>query len=162
MCPQPYLQHRLGSTIGISPSEMHDIFPHHLAIDSEMRIIQVGENLASLIGSSKDLMGTPVQNMFNIVSPRCDWDLNTISKLDKYKFELKLKDPIFSTKKTTLSLKGGVIVSIQLDGKQTVLFLLSLNLGDYADLRAGGFTLTDISRYTLQKELLSQSKLYYA
>lgn len=150
--------------IGISPLHLHKVYPYHIAIDEGMKITQLGAQLRDLFLSNKDLTGTPIQSLFDITSPKCEWNLDSIIKHEKTsKFVLQLKNPMFYCKKPVVSLKGGVIVSTKvIDYKQTatILFLLSLNFTDYSDMRAGGFApATDVTRYAFQEELFLLSKL---
>lgn len=145
--------------IGLSAAQLHKVYPYHIAIDDNLRVCQLGEKLAKLVRPSIKLNGVPIQSLFEITSPICQWDLNELEELETCTFELQLKNNSMFDCKTALSLKGGIVVAPQADGKRTVLFLLSLNFSDYADLQQGGFDLTDISRYTFQEELFTLSKL---
>lgn len=119
-----------------------------------MKFIQIGERLSKLIGTTQDLKDSYIQSMFDIVSPICRWD--QIETFDTCTFELQLKSKLMlSCRSVSLSLKGGIIVASteQVDGKHTVLFLLSLNFSDFAAMQQVGFDMSDISRYTFQEEL---------
>ena len=149
---------KCDENIGISPSHLHKIYPYHLAIDSNMKFIQIGERLSKLIGSTQDLEGVQIRNLFDIVSPICQWNVDEIETLDTCTFELQLKrNLMLNCRSVSLSLKGGIIVSSseQFDGKHTVLFLLSLNFSDFAAMQQVGFDMSDISRYTFQDELFT-------
>ena len=147
------------NAIGISPSHLHKVYPYHLAINNDLQFIQIGESLSKLIGTTQDLEGVQIRNLFDITSPICQWDIDEIESLDSCTFEIQLKSNFMLNRNSaTISLKGGVIVSTQSNGKRTALFLLSPSFNDSADLIHDGYNPSETNNYTCQEELFTLRK----
>lgn len=169
-----------GTTnVGLSPEHLLKAYPFHIGIDKDFKIFQLGSRIMSLFANQMNhiskstnvtsdqcyLIGKPITDFFNIISPyKCKWDWKSINMAKDTTFELELKQDCLSLISTTkrkisrLAVHGGILIcDPKIDktvDKFYALFLLHLKVKSLSDLSDNGFSLNDLSRYALQRELL--------
>ena len=164
---------------GLNPSQLHDVFPHHVVIGSDLRIKQVGQGLLSILypqspstlendnNSANSWIGANAEDFFSISMPtKCDWNWEHIKQYERTVFEVELINTNLLRRNglRRLPLKGGIVVnSTPSDGSEnsTATFLFSLSFTELNQLRDCGYSASDVSRFTFQRDVFLISKSHY-
>ena len=165
------------NSFGLSPSQLHEVFPHHVVIGPDLRIKQVGQGARSILKnfshlennhSSTSLIGEKAEDVFSISVPdKCKWNWDDIMLHERAVFEVELVNTslLRCNGLKRLPLKGGVVVTTTHSDSSnssmmeyTATFLFSLSFTELDQLRDCGFSASDVSRYTFQGDVFAISK----
>ncbi|CAJ1956415.1 unnamed protein product [Cylindrotheca closterium] len=155
---------------GLSMDTMQEVFPFHVIVDKEFRIVQVGEKLPVLLKAtnSHDLVGVHIKDVLKITRPvlGTSWNWMSLNKLSDQNFFLApaIEDSIAVTGVAThiaadgqqrFGMGGGVIKFkasiVNLDGDM-VMFTLSPEARNVEDLNNMGLTLSDLPLHSCQRD----------
>lgn len=166
------------TTFGLHPLQLHDVFPHHIVIGSDMRVKQVGQGLISILypqspssldNNKSSLIGSKLADVFSISAPaKCEWSWQHINQNERAVFEVELIDTnlLRRNRLKRLPLKGSVVITSTHSEETsssvmeyTAIFLFCLSFTELGQLRDCGYSASDINRYTFQRDMLNISKL---
>ena len=167
---------KLVNSHGLNPSQLHDVFPYHVVIGSDLRIKQIGQGLLSILypqspstlkndnNTANSLIGENVEDYFSISMPtNCDWSWQHIKQHERTVIEVELINTnlLRPNGLRRLPLKGGVIITgAPSDDSEssTATFLFSLSFTELNQLRDCGYSASDVSRFTFQRDVFLISK----
>lgn len=144
---------------------------YHIAVNKDFIVTQVGFKLGSLfpLNENKEplIIGKHASEYFSITTPHTmPWNLRRmlISKDGTFDLALNSLSLLSKVHVKKLHLSGGIIVSdpkSDPDVKEFgIIFLVNLKIKILSDLSESGFTLSDISKYAFQRELILAGKIY--
>lgn len=128
---------------------MKEIFPYHVVVDRDFRILQVGKSLPMLLRRPEpNLLSETIQELLRITQPVYGvWDWDHLKKLQDQTFTMK---PVcFSSGNDLLQLKGNT-VQISSNPFQ-VLLILSPDVKNIEELRRLGLTMSDLPLSSFQR-----------
>lgn len=136
---------------GVSlPAEVvKDVFPYHVVLDVDFCIIQVGNNLETLVKQS-GLVGRFVNEIMTVTSPisMIHWDWTILEKMkDKTMFLETVSGPSSNEKR---KLKG-TIIEVSKSPKQVMLALVP-NVKNLAELEDANLSMADLPLHSCQRE----------
>jgi hypothetical protein len=153
------------SNIGLPSDHLKSVFPYHVAVDEEFRIIQVGEKLKEFYEKStgQSLLGKSMKQMFTLVVPSkisLNWkSVRSMGSDTTYKVDFEL---LGLSDNNCIPLKGKLIISDPNKNaaisKLSGLFIFELEVKNNQDLIHYGLCLNDVSKYCSQRDLLRLGK----
>ncbi len=133
------------TVIGI-PGELIDrVFPFHVAIDGQLRVIQVGASMARIAPAL--VVGAPLTDNLALQRPNGDLTMQTLRAASDQAFLLRLTDTNIRLRGQFLPMPGDVW-----------LFLGSPWFGSSAEIDAAGLSLSDYAVHDPMAELLMISQ----
>lgn len=135
---------------GISMERLREVFPFHVIVDRNFKILQVGMNLPQVLETTdKDLQGVHIQDVFKITRPDMafSWDWQSMNSLCDQNFfvsptmkgETSVQNVNFKASMLTLS-------------KDKVMYSLCPHVNNLQHLNDIGLTLSDLSLVTSQRD----------
>lgn len=142
-----------SSTEGISMDLMRDVFPFHVTVDKEFRILQVGRSLPKVLQAKEEaLHGVHIQEIFKITRPAFafSWDWQSMNRLSHQNFFLTPTESSSNAKqnKTAIDFKGAMLAL----SNDKVLFALCPHVENLQQLTEVGLSLSDLSLVTSQRD----------
>jgi two-component system, NtrC family, sensor kinase len=124
---------RLEPYLNLPPELLAQAFPFHVVFDRNCEILQAGSVLQRIL--SKPLIGTVLEQHFEIQRPKVALDFEAIRKRERSLFVLSCID-------NQMQLKGQMLYVAEQD---VIFFLCSLNVTDTAELAPLGVKLKDFA-----------------
>ncbi|CAJ1968044.1 unnamed protein product [Cylindrotheca closterium] len=145
-----------SATEGISMDLMRNVFPFHVIVDEEFRILQVGRNLPKALQTTEeDLRGNHIQEFFTITKPvfAFAWDWQSMNRLSHQNFFLAQTESSIKNKenKAIINFKAAMLAL----SNDKVLFSLSPHVNSLRQLTEIGLSLSDLSLITSQRDAVS-------
>ncbi len=136
----------------ISNEKMKEMFPFHLVVDANFKVLQAGNNLDSLLGIKSEnatLIGRLLQDLFEIKRPVLGkWDWNVIDQFQQQTFYFASK--INDLKRVYLKAHF-----IHLSDTPKYVFLaLSPDAKNIRQLRKMDLTMSDLPIYSFQRDAI--------
>lgn len=156
----------MNLNINLTPLQLQNVFPFHIAIDSNLIIRQVGTYLIDILKKSSDektcvIVGQPISNYFAIVyPPRSKWTWKLIKMAKDSSLDIDMTDlsVVARPNVLTLPLRGRLVITnptVDPDAtEEGAVLLLCLRFTDGLDLQKAGYSLADISKFTFQREMI--------
>ena len=136
--------------VSLSADIVKEIFPYHVALDADFRIIQVGNSLSMIIDET-NLIGRFVSDIMAVTSPIPmfgQWDWPTLEKMkDKTVF---LESKVASANRKKAKVKGALIEVLK-SPKQVMLALFP-NVKNLAELEEMNLSMADLPLHSCQRE----------
>lgn len=152
--PCPYI-HNSSSPIFMSGEKMKDVFPYHVVVDQDFQILQVGNGLGRLIGSSGALVGCHIEDVLEIKRPVLgSWNWSVLYKLEDQTFFLQ------STQGKQTKLKANII-RLCATPKQ-VMFVISPDAKNVAELTEMQLTMSDLPLHSFQRDAVFLGEHMYS
>jgi guanylate cyclase soluble subunit beta len=161
---------------GISMLKLRDVFPFHVMVNRDFRILQVGEKLPKVLETRREnFRGVHIQEIFKITRPvlATSWDWQSMNKLSDQHFFLA---PTVMGKKAAQKAQEKVSIShgpemisvsdsimsfkaclVPLSGDR-VMFCLCPNVSGVSELVDMGLTLSDLSLAICQRDAVFLSE----
>ena len=153
---------------GLTRNQLDIVFPYHIKVDREFKIIQVGSKLDSFIskkdGNISRLLGEHVGDLFDLTSPHISRDWNKLFSSKNATYDMNFKHTQYYTRRNmkSLLLRGGILISDPLQDSEVesyhVIFLVSPRVTSSTDLVECSMTFSDLSKYTLHRECMLMGK----
>jgi hypothetical protein len=147
--------------VGISPFQLQEIFPFHVAIDNQMKIVQVGIKLFAMLGGSH-ILGSSIGQIFKIANIKdSKWDWNflksiAISTLHVELIDTKLLSVGRDIRATAFTLSGQIYFTAS-GTSPTGLLLLSPSL---SSLEPFGIKDSDLPIHSFQADLIEAGAVF--
>ncbi|KAG2499523.1 hypothetical protein HYH03_002469 [Edaphochlamys debaryana] len=135
-----------ASLMALPPALFYELFPFHIVLDEECRIVQAGSVVTRLLGSTL-LPGSPLSATFKLRHPYIP--------LEHGRMVLEA-DSLFLLKALSsgLELKGQMVQTTMPDGRPVLLFLGSPRLATLEELGAQGLFLADIPLHDMSRDFV--------
>lgn len=131
----------------MSGDKMKGVFPYHIVVNEEFKILQVGDSLEKLLGLDFSMIGLSIKDVLSITRPvHGSWDWMTLSKIEDQTFFL---EPA-SNDTLKVKLKGNIL-NLSVDPKQ-VMFVLSPDVKNISELNNMHLTMSDLPLYSFQRD----------
>lgn len=142
-----------ASEEGISKEGLKEVFPFHVLVSRDFKIVQVGQVLPKVLETAgEDLQGLHIQEVFMIIRPvmAFSWDWESMNSLSDQQFFLT---PTFAGMSETRKAQNiGFKASMYNMSENRVLFSLCPNIKNLQHLNHMGLTLSDMSLVTAQRD----------
>ena len=143
--------------VSMSGNKMQEVFPYHIVVNEEFLILQCGEKLSSLIGTPIALK-QHIKNYIEIKRPKySSWDWDQFHKLNDQTFFLESKNRC-NDKRTKLKAN---IIHLSNNPKQ-VLFVISPDAKNVAELHAMSLTMSDLPLHSFQRDAVFLGEHMYS
>lgn len=119
--------------VGITPESLGEVFPFHFVLDRQLNIVQFGRAISKICPGI--VIGTPLVNLFRIVTPDVGGDFDAIREQSFTVFFVEYLD-------AKLTLKGQMLY---LEADDAMLFLCSPVIRELANLSEIGLELSDFA-----------------
>ncbi|GAX73385.1 hypothetical protein CEUSTIGMA_g838.t1 [Chlamydomonas eustigma] len=129
-----------------SPSLFYKLFPFHLVVDRDMRVVQAGSGLLRLMRSSGLQPGALASDHFKFKVPYAAWEFEELSNLGASCCLLRTK--------IGLELKGGFDQTVMPDGQPALLFTGSPRVKDLTELQSHKLFLSDIPPHDMSSDFV--------
>jgi guanylate cyclase soluble subunit beta len=131
--------------VSISGDKMKEIFPFHVCVDKDFVILQIGKALPNLLKvDTSDLVGKKISEVMEIIKPvHGIWEWHALRKLEDQTFFLQ-------SCINKVALKGNMIKLSQ--DPYRVVFFLSPDVQNVAELTKTGLTLSDLPLHSFQRD----------
>jgi hypothetical protein len=131
--------------VSISGDKMKEIFPFHVCVDKDFVIFQIGKALPNLLKvDTSDLVGKKISEVMEIIKPvHGIWEWHALRKLEDQTFFLQ-------SCINKVALKGNMIKLSQ--DPYRVVFFLSPDVQNVAELTKTGLTLSDLPLHSFQRD----------
>eukprot|EP00980_Cylindrotheca_fusiformis_P028917 scaffold22677_cov139-Cylindrotheca_fusiformis.AAC.1 len=139
-----------NSDLGISMEQVKEIFPFHVIVDRQFKIIQVGPKLPKVLDTKcEELQGVHIQDVFIITKPDMafSWDWQSMNSLCDQNFFLSP-----TVKGTSKVQNVNFKASMYTLCKDKVMYSLCPNVKNLQHLNDIGLTLSDLSLVTSQRD----------
>ncbi|CAJ1947125.1 unnamed protein product [Cylindrotheca closterium] len=154
---------------GLSLEKMQAVFPFHVIVDKEFKIVQVGEKLPVLLKAtnSHDLVGVHIKDVLKITKPvlGTSWNWSSLNKLSDQNFFLApaIDDASTGNRATHITadgqqrfgMGGGAVKFkasiVDLDG-DLAMFTLSPEARNVEDLNHMGLDFSDLPLHSCQRD----------
>jgi len=139
-------------SIPLSGDLVKEVFPYHIVINEDFRIIQIGNSLARLI-ENEFLIGKCVSDIITITGPipsfgkKWDWKILDKMKEKTIFFEALCSNSSFQKPK----IKGSMIELMKAPNRQ-VLLALSPNVKNLSELETMDLSMTDLPLHSCQRD----------
>ena len=136
--------------ISLSPEMVKEVFPYHVVLDSDFRILQVGNNLSSLI-DGESLVGSIVSDIIMVANPipmfgKWDWNI-----LDKMKDKTIFLESILANSTNSKVKIKGTIIEIS-SSPRVVMLALFPNVKNLSELESMELSMGDLPLHSCQRE----------
>lgn len=141
-----------ASTAGISlsPDVVKEVFPYHIVLDADFRIIQIGDSLSRLFDHSV-IDGRVISELLAVASPLPmfgQWQWESLDKMkDKTIF---LESKFFTARGEKVKLKG-TLIEVSKEPKQVMLALFP-NVKNLSELEEMNLSMADLPLHSCQRE----------
>ena len=136
--------------VSLSPEVVKEVFPYHIVLDADFRIIQVGNSFGMLIQEAS-VIGRLVSDILMVTSPIPvfgNWDWSILSKMkDKTIF---LETVLSPEKEDKVKVKG-TIIDVSESPKRVMLALFP-NVKNLAELEDSNLSMVDLPLHSCQRE----------
>ena len=136
--------------VSLSPEVVKEVFPYHIVLDADFRIIQVGMSFGMLIQEAS-VIGRLVSDILMVTSPIPifgNWDWSILSKMkDKTIF---LETVLSPEKEDKVKVKG-TIIDVSESPKRVMLALFP-NVKNLAELEESNLSMVDLPLHSCQRE----------
>jgi class 3 adenylate cyclase len=148
--------HHAPAGIFMSGAKMQEVFPYHIVVNHNFQILQFGKQLPSLL-SEEIVLGEYIHKYLEIKRPVLGcWDWNGLHKLEDQTFFLETVRNSDSVTK----LKAN-IVHLSSEPKQ-VLFVISPDVKNVAELHAMKLTMSDLPLHSFQRDAVFLGEHMYS
>ena len=138
--------------IALSGDLVKQIFPYHVVIDNDFRIIQVGNSLSSLM-ENEFLIDRCISDIFTITGPIPSfgkkWDWEMLEKMKGKTIFLEGLDATSTHQKPKI--KGSIIELLKAPERQ-VMLALSPNVKNLSELEDMNLSMTDLPLHSCQRD----------
>jgi len=143
------------SSISMSGDKMKEVFPYHVVVDNDFKILQVGNALKRLIEPKSELVGSHIEDVLTIKRPVLgSWDWSVLHKLEDQTFFLQST----TTKRTKLKAN---IIHLSSKPKQ-VMFVISPDAKNVAELTEMKLTMSDLPLHSFQRDAVFLGEHMYS
>lgn len=141
----------LPTPVGLSHAQLQKIFPFHVAIDKNFKIIQIGDKMLNFFSSAKQLLNKQISTIFQVISPpHINWDWNEIGIcLHDQAFILKVIGE--KIKSLDISFKGGLTISAN---PFIAIFLIAPHVSNFDEMIKMDISLSDLPKFGFQRDLV--------
>lgn len=144
-----------SSSICMSGDKMKEVFPYHVVVDNDFKILQVGNELKRLIEPTAPLVGSHIDEVLTIKRPVLgSWDWSVLHKLEDQTFFLQS----ITTKRTKLKAN---IIHLSSRPKQ-VMFVISPDAKNVAELTEMKLTMSDLPLHSFQRDAVFLGEHMYS
>jgi len=141
----------------ISNEKMREIFPHHVVIDQNFTILQIGVSTQKLIGSTRNIVGKSIKNIFKIKRPKlADWEWSAILKYQEQSYFLQSN----LAEKRASNLKAHLITLSE--NPRRALFVLAPDAKNIQQLTNMNLTMSDLPLHTFQRDAIFLGEHMYS
>ncbi len=135
--------------VSLSSDLVKEVFPYHLVLNSEFRILQIGNNLAQFIDEDT-LIGRTVSDILMVASPipmfgKWDWNI-----MDKMKDKTIFLESLSNSYNTKVKIKGTMIEISS--SPRTVMLALFPNVKNLSELEDMNLSIADLPLHSCQRE----------
>ena len=135
--------------IGLSPALLKEVFPYHVILSSDFRIVQVGHRLSALMDQDV-LVGRNISDVFMLTGPipifgKWDWNI-----VDKMKDKTVFLETVGNSDDTKVKVKGTVIDMAS--SHRMVMLALFPNVKNLSDLESMDLSMADLPLHSCQRE----------
>lgn len=138
------------SSISMSGEVVKEVFPYHIVMDEEFRILQVGNSLSLLI-DGYSLIGQCVSDIFQITSPIPSFGKWEWSMLDKIKEGTVFLESISCNSSGQKARIKGTIIELSRKPRQ-VMFVMFPNVKNLSELENMNLSMVDLPLHSCQRE----------
>lgn len=139
-------------SIPLSGDLVKEVFPYHIVINEDFRIIQIGNRLARLI-ENEFLIGKCVSDILTITGPipsfgkKWDWRV-----LDKMKEKTIFFEALYSNSSFLKPKIKGSMIELMKAPKRQVFLALSPNVKNLSELETMNLSMTDLPIHSCQRD----------
>lgn len=149
------------NSVSMSGEKMREVFPYHVVVDDDFRIMQYGKQLPGIINQEIQL-NSHIETYLEINRPVLgSWDWNVLHKLqDQTFFLLSTSKCNAGTARLATKLKAN-IVHLSSSPKQ-VMFVISPDVKNVAELHAMNLTMSDLPLHSFQRDAVFLGEHMYS
>ena len=137
--------------VGISPTLAKTIFPYHIVVDQDFKIVQIGHSVASTLQADElDLVGQEISEIFEVTKPfGMDWSWKWLTMMEDQPFDVvPIDHDHLRFKATALSMADGVSGS----GRSHTMLIFTPDANNLDDLRDMNLTLSDLPAHGAHRD----------
>ena len=136
--------------ISLSPEVVKEIFPYHIVVDADFRILQIGNSLSMLIDESV-VLGRTVSDILMVTGPipmfgKWDWSI-----LDKMKDKTIFLESVLTNSSERKAKIKGTIIEVSKSPRQAMLALVP-NVKNLSELSDMSLSMSDLPLHSCQRE----------
>lgn len=139
--------------ISLSGDVVKEIFPFHLIVDENFRILQVGNSLSLLI-DDENLLGQAISDVFTVTGPipvLGKWEWSVLDKMKDKTVFLEGVQMNPSTQKRA-KVKGTIIEVSRAPSRRRVMFALFPNVKNLSELDSMNLSMADLPLHSCQRD----------
>jgi len=139
-------------SISLSGDLVKEIFPYHIVINEDFRIVQIGNSLARLM-ENQFLIDKCISDLFTITGPipsfgkKWDWKV-----MDKMKEKTIFLEGLYSNSFYQKPKIKGSMIELSKAPNRQVLLALSPNVKNLSELEAMNLSMTDLPLHSCQRD----------
>ena len=138
--------------VGISPTLAKTIFPYHVVVDQDFKIVQIGNSVASVLKSDElDLVGQKISEILEVTKPfGMEWSWKWLTMMEDQPFDVEPVDQgHLRFKATALSMVEGATRS---SVRSHTMLILTPDANNLNDLRDMNLTLSDLPAHGAHRD----------
>ena len=139
------------TAISLSAANMSKLFPYHIVINQEFKILQIGKDLVKLTGSWEDesMVGQSIRDVLTIFQPPlCAWDWPHLERMERQESQLLLRPSAGYLSQNKIK---ATITTLSEEPRQ-VIIICSPDCKNVQELDQMNLTMRDLPLHTFQRE----------